>query len=79
MSEFTKKKEMRIALCKECNFDCFFCHSEGLDREGHDSRQPMEEILSLIDRSRELGFTDITFIRMISDLSHFTFNIKLFH
>jgi len=61
MTEVMKKKEMRIALCKECNFDCFFCHSEGLDRKGHDSRQPVEKILSLIDRSLELGFTDITF------------------
>jgi molybdenum cofactor biosynthesis enzyme MoaA len=52
---------MRIALCKECNFDCFFCHSEGLDRTGGDSRQPVETILSLIDRATEIGFSDITF------------------
>lgn len=61
MVELTKKKEMRIALCKECNFDCFFCHSEGLDRKGRDSRQPVEKIVSLIERSMELGFSDITF------------------
>lgn len=61
MNEFTKKKEMRIALCKECNFDCFFCHSEGLDRTGREAVQPVEKILSLIERAIEVGFSDITF------------------
>lgn len=60
MNRLQSKNEMRIALCKDCNFDCFFCHSEGLDRKGRDLRQPVEKILSLIDRAAELGYGDFT-------------------
>lgn len=61
MNNSCSGKEIRIALCKKCNFKCIFCHSEGLDRSGKDSTKSAEEILLAIDRAMDNGFTDITF------------------
>lgn len=61
MNNSCSGKEIRIALCKSCNFQCIFCHSEGLDRSGEDRTKSVEEILLAIDRAMENGFTDITF------------------
>lgn len=54
-------REMRVALCKRCNFDCFFCHSEGLDRDGKDTPSPAADVLDLVHRAMALRFSDITF------------------
>lgn len=61
MQIHTQHREMRIALCKQCNFDCFFCHSESLDRQGPDPHKSVDEIVSLIRQATPLGFSDITF------------------
>lgn len=54
-------REIRVALCKRCNFDCFFCHSEGLDRGGDDPWRSTTDILDLVRRAGGLGFSDVTF------------------
>jgi molybdenum cofactor biosynthesis enzyme MoaA len=54
-------REMRVSVCKHCNFDCLFCHSEGLDRSGPDTRRSVGQILDLLRRAMALGFCDITF------------------
>ncbi len=54
------KREIRVALCKRCNFDCFFCHAEGLDRRGAEPLRPVGDYFNLIRRTVALGYTDVT-------------------
>jgi molybdenum cofactor biosynthesis enzyme MoaA/GNAT superfamily N-acetyltransferase len=57
-----QRKELRYALTEKCNFQCLFCHNEGL---GHDesSRQtvPLDQVVSVLEKAVSLGCTDITF------------------
>ena len=58
-SEITQKKEIRYALTEQCNFNCVFCHNEGLGSQKRDSRCT-GEILAILSEAVHLGYTDIT-------------------
>ena len=54
------RMEMRYALTEVCNFNCLFCHNEGL---GKDVRRelPISSVLNTLQEAVGLGYTDITF------------------
>ena len=54
------KRELRYALTERCNFNCLFCHNEGL---GNSDRQIKDDdhILDILKASISAGYTDITF------------------
>jgi molybdenum cofactor biosynthesis enzyme MoaA len=54
-------RELRLAVVKNCNFRCFFCHSEGLDRHGKEPKTTVEAHTDLLDVAMTVGFDDITF------------------
>ncbi len=54
-------RELRIAVCRECNYKCFFCHSEGLDRNGAERYATVAEMTKLIADSVACGLNDVTF------------------
>ncbi len=54
-------QELRIAVCRECNYRCFFCHSEGLDRNGVERYATAAEMTKLIVDSVACGLNDVTF------------------
>ena len=58
--ELRAKRELRYALTERCNFDCIFCHNEGLSKE---KRQPVaiEQVTAMLKKAVELEYTDITF------------------
>jgi GTP 3',8-cyclase len=58
--ELRQRREMRVALTELCNFNCLFCHNEGL---GHEKRiaPPEGQTLDIIREAVKLGHTDITF------------------
>jgi GTP 3',8-cyclase len=58
--ELKIRREMRYALTERCNFNCLFCHNEGL---GHEERAAVsdEYIANVLEEAVRLGHTDITF------------------
>jgi molybdenum cofactor biosynthesis enzyme MoaA/ribosomal protein S18 acetylase RimI-like enzyme len=58
--EIETKRELRYALTEKCNFNCLFCHNEGL---GGGERKHLEDghILETLKASIAAGYTDITF------------------
>jgi len=60
IKELTRHKELRYALTEVCNFDCLFCHNEGL---GHFDRMRISDsqVLETLTEVVSLGYTDITF------------------
>lgn len=53
-------KEARISITPYCNYKCFFCHNEGLDKKA--KSQPDEKgVKHLINHLMEKGWNDITF------------------
>lgn len=59
--ELRPHKELRISLTENCNFDCFFCHNEGLGERAASGGRPTEQILEVIREAMDLGHTDLTF------------------
>lgn len=59
MTEISPRREIRYALTEECNFQCLFCHNEGLGHERRDNRSD-EEVLGILEEAVRLGYTDIT-------------------
>ena len=57
--EMRIKREIRYAVTEKCNFDCLFCHNEGL---GHGVRKNRNngEILNILAEAVTMGYTDIT-------------------
>ncbi len=54
------RRELRYAITEICNFNCLFCHNEGL---GHDVRReklPEDRVLAVLQEAIALGHTDIT-------------------
>ncbi len=62
LKKISKKKSWRISLTENCNYDCFFCHGEGLDlQKVRNIHRSTEEMYELIKTGIGLGYTDITF------------------
>ena len=55
------KREWRISLTENCNYQCFFCHEEGLDMGKKRKVKTIDEIYKVVLKGIELGYTDITF------------------
>jgi len=55
------KRSWRISLTENCNYDCFFCHGDGLDLTEKRQNKSVEELYSLIVHGIESGYSDITF------------------
>ncbi len=53
------RRELRFALTEGCNFDCLFCHNEGLGPARRD-KAPVERVLDVLAAAVERGFTDLT-------------------
>ncbi len=53
------KKEMRLQVIGECNFNCMFCHGEGTYDNESGACDP-ERAVALLEESAKLGYTDIT-------------------
>ena len=58
--ELQERRELRYALTEKCNFNCLFCHNEGLGKEAR-SRVPDAQVLTILKEAIRLGHTDITF------------------
>jgi len=56
-----QKKEIRIIMTNRCNFNCFFCHSEGLDSKESYTESSAEEIVEYIKEAISIGYDDVTF------------------
>jgi len=54
------RKELRLSLEERCNFQCIFCHNEGLGTQRREAASDAH-LLALLLRAIELGHTDITF------------------
>jgi len=57
--ELKQRRELRYALTEKCNFNCLFCHNEGLGRERR-KRVPDEHVLKVLKEAISLGYTDLT-------------------
>jgi len=58
--ELRERKELRYSLTEKCNFNCLFCHNEGLGKE--DRPQVSDrQVLEILTEAVRLGHTDITF------------------
>jgi molybdenum cofactor biosynthesis enzyme MoaA/GNAT superfamily N-acetyltransferase len=58
--ELSERRELRYALTEVCNFNCLFCHNEGLGREVRPEVSD-REVFDVLKEAVCLGYTDITF------------------
>ena len=57
--EMRIKREIRYAVTEKCNFECLFCHNEGLGHTERKSRND-EEVLDILAKAISMGYTDVT-------------------
>ncbi len=55
------RRELRYAVTHQCNFDCVFCHMEGLGEQEKRPPAPVAQVIETLGQAVELGYTDITF------------------
>lgn len=54
------RKELRYSLTERCNFNCVFCHNEGLPREPSEGVKTDEDVLAVLAEAVRIGYSDIT-------------------
>jgi len=59
--KFSNAKTFRISLTESCNYECFFCHEEGLDMQKKWDSKSLNDIYNLCVRAINHGYNDITF------------------
>jgi len=52
---------MRILLTARCNYNCIFCHSEGLDPGATEDGNTAPQVVDLVKSATSSGFDDFTF------------------
>ena len=57
--EMRIKREIRYAVTEKCNFDCLFCHNEGLGHTVRKSRND-QDVLDILAEAVSMGYTDVT-------------------
>ena len=61
LKSLAHNKTFRISLTEQCNYQCFFCHEEGLEMGKKWYSKPLDEIYDLCKRAISNGYTDLTF------------------
>ncbi len=55
------RKELRVSLTERCNFHCFFCHGEGLDKATVRTTASEQQFLDVLKQAADQGYDDLTF------------------
>ena len=61
LKSLAHNKTFRISLTEQCNYQCFFCHEEGLEMGKKWNSKSIDDIYKLCKRAISNGYTDLTF------------------
>ncbi len=59
--KITQEKRIRLSLTEHCNYQCFFCHEEGMDMNSIRGETSEDEMCSLLLELKKKKYNAITF------------------